>query len=76
MAYGTAILVFGLALGYFFRPTSAAHQIETTVVTRSAPETEGVRQQLVLTLLEQPSANKRLQGINEANKIGKTDEKD
>ena len=28
----------------------------------------------MLTLLEQPSANQRLQGINEVNKIGKIDE--
>lgn len=75
LAYGTAILGLGLVLGYFLRPTSPSNQIETTVVSHTEPETEGVRQQLVLTLLEQPSANKRLQGINEANKIGKTNEK-
>ncbi len=75
LAYGTAILVLGLVLGYFLRPTSASEQTETTIVSHSETETEGVRQQLVLTLLEQPSANKRLQGINEANKIEKTDEK-
>lgn len=75
LAYGILILGLGLFTGYFLRPTSPAEQIETTVVSQSEPETEGVRQQLVLTLLEQPSASKRLQGINEANKIGKTDEK-
>ena len=34
-------------------------------------ETESVRSQLVLTLLDQPSANKRLQAVNEVSKLNK-----
>ncbi|MEM1259027.1 MAG: hypothetical protein AAGH81_10875 [Bacteroidota bacterium] len=37
-------------------------------------ETEQVREKLVLTLLEQNSANKRLEGVAEANKINKVDD--
>lgn len=37
-------------------------------------ETENVRSQLVLTLLDQPSANKRLQAVNEVNKLNKVTE--
>ena len=33
----------------------------------------GVREKLVLTLLDQPSANKRLDGVSEANKIAHID---
>jgi hypothetical protein len=75
LAYGTVILGLGLVLGYFLRPTIPSEQIKTTIVESSESETAEVRQKLVLTLLEQPSANKRLQGINEANKISETDEK-
>lgn len=37
-------------------------------------EVEDVRSQLVLALLEQPSATKRLQAVNEVNKLGKITE--
>ncbi|NAS10388.1 HEAT repeat domain-containing protein [Poritiphilus flavus] len=71
-AYGLALLAIGLAIGFFLRaPIDNPVQQSPEVVDS---ETETVREQLVLTLLEQPSANKRLQGINEANKIQKVDE--
>lgn len=73
MAYGILLLVMGLSLGYFFKIDTTNTLVETTVVRNS--ETENVREQLVLTLLEQPSANKRLQGISQANKIQKVDDK-
>ncbi len=73
LAYGALLLGIGLAIGYFLN-TATATVPETTVV-ESSSETEAVRGQLVLTLLEQPSANQRLQGVNEANKIAKVDEK-
>ena len=38
-------------------------------------ETEQVREKLVLTLLEQNSANRRLEGVSEANKIGRVDDR-
>ena len=73
MAYGILLLVMGLSLGYILKTDAINTPVETTVF--SNPDTENVREQLVLTLLEQPSANKRLQGISEANKIQKVDEK-
>lgn len=73
MAYGILLLVMGFSLGNFLKTDTANTLVETTVVHN--PETENVREQLVLTLLEQPSANKRLQGIGEANKIQKVDDK-
>lgn len=73
LAFGALLLTVGLAVGYFLNSNTTTDYINTTVV--SSQETEEVRGELVLTLLEQPSANKRLQGINEANKIAKADEK-
>jgi len=73
MAYGILILCMGLMGGYLLSSNEVEGAIPTTVVN-SPNETEEVREQLVLTLLEQPSANQRLQGINEVNKIGKIDE--
>ncbi|PRX57662.1 HEAT repeat domain-containing protein [Flagellimonas meridianipacifica] len=69
-ALGALLLLIGLGLGYFLSPKEEA-STENNVVDI---ETEEVRQKLVLTLLEQPSANQRLQGVGEANKIAKVDE--
>ncbi|WP_299532381.1 HEAT repeat domain-containing protein [Ulvibacterium sp.] len=72
MAYGLLLLLLGLNLGYFLNSEGSSENVRTTVV--SDTEAEEVREQLVLTLLEQPSANKRLQGINEVTKIKEVDE--
>lgn len=72
-AYGIVLLVLGLGLGYYLNADAPFDEaMKTTVV--ASDDTEAVRELLVLTLLEQPSANKRLQGINEANKITNVDE--
>lgn len=73
MAYGILLLCLGLMGGYLLNSGESTNEIPTTVVS-NPNETEEVREQLVLTLLEQPSANKRLQGISEVNKIEKVDE--
>ncbi len=73
IAYGILLLAIGLGAGYFIKTDTSTAPMKTTIV--SNPETQEVREKLVLTLLEQPSANKRLQGVNEANKIAKVDEK-
>jgi hypothetical protein len=52
-------------------PTTESGPAEVLVAN---DETEEVRQKLVLTLLEQPSANQRLQGVSEANKFENADE--
>lgn len=72
MAYGILLLSMGLMGGYLLK-SDVESGIPTTVLS-NPNETEEVREQLVLTLLEQPSANQRLQGINEVNKIGKIDQ--
>ncbi|MEM9361302.1 MAG: HEAT repeat domain-containing protein [Bacteroidota bacterium] len=70
-ALGALLLVFGLGLGYFL---ASDGEVETSQSEVADKETEAVRQKLVLTLLEQPSANQRLQGVGEANKIADVDE--
>ncbi|MGB5819552.1 MAG: HEAT repeat domain-containing protein [Saonia sp.] len=73
LAYGIVLLGIGLGTGYYLNSGSPIAPVKTEVVSTS--ETEEVREKLVLTLLEQPSANKRLQGVSEANKFNKVDEK-
>ncbi|MEZ4810378.1 MAG: HEAT repeat domain-containing protein [Allomuricauda sp.] len=70
-AFGILLLGVGLALGYFLSPPNGTNSKEIVV---SNDETADVRQKLVLTLLEQPSANQRLQGVSEANKFEDVDE--
>ncbi|WP_435624622.1 hypothetical protein [Flagellimonas sp.] len=70
-ALGALLLVLGLTLGYFMAPNKEIPSSESSIAEK---ETEAVRQKLVLTLLEQPSANQRLQGVGEANKITNVDE--
>jgi len=72
LAYGILLLVLGLNLGYFLNSDGPSEVTKTTIA--EGMETEEVREQLVLTLLEQPSANKRLRGINEVAKIKEVDE--
>ncbi|SHG67261.1 HEAT repeat domain-containing protein [Flagellimonas flava] len=68
---GLVVLCLGLAIGYLLNDQKGPEPIE--VVTQD-DETESMRQKLVLTLLEQPSANQRLQGVSEANKFEEADE--
>lgn len=72
-AYGLLILAIGLTSGYLLNSDAKSDPVRRTMVTNT--EMEAVREQLVLTLLEQPSANKRLQGVSEVNKIERIDEK-
>ncbi|MEP3207857.1 MAG: hypothetical protein ABJN95_01630 [Maribacter sp.] len=68
LAFGVLLLAIGLGIGYVLKTNPVQAPIESVVSTPNS-ETEEVREQLVLTLLEQTSANKRLQGANEAAKL-------
>ena len=68
-AYGLLLLGIGLSIGYFLKSDDT--QTVTNIVAND--ETEEVREKLVLTLLEQSSVNKRLQGVSEANRFDKVD---
>ncbi len=70
-AIGVLLLLIGLGIGYFLRPDVEPIPTQTIAVNN---ETEEVRQKLVLTLLDQPSANQRLQGVSEANKFENADD--
>lgn len=71
LVYGILLLALGLGIGYILAPSAGSVPTELMVANN---ETEEVRQKLVLTLLEQPSANQRLQGVSEANKFENVDE--
>jgi hypothetical protein len=70
--FAYALLFLVLVGGYFLKLQDDSASSSTSTVADS--ETEQVREKLVLTLLEQNSANKRLEGVSEANKIGKVDD--
>ena len=66
MVYGLAILALGLFIGRGFSPEPATNNQESIIANA---ETEKVRSQLVLELIDEPSANKRLKAVNEASKL-------
>ncbi len=72
LAYGVLLLFIGLGVGYFMKQDDTFQAIEPQSV--SSEENQEIHEKLVLTLLEQPSANKRLEGVSEANKISTVDE--
>lgn len=73
LAFGMLLLGIGLSAGYFLNSKPIEDVIQVVDVANA--ETEQVREQLVLTLLAQPSANKRLQGMNEAAKLNDATER-
>jgi len=68
--YRAAILVMGLIIGYTLNFSSKS-DLNPQMAQNDAQE---VRESLVLTLLEQPSANKRMQALSETNKLEKVNE--
>ena len=70
LAYGLLLLV--VVWSFLWNTKESSSNATRSIIVDS--ETEQVREKLVLTLLEQSSANKRLEGVSEANKIVKVDE--
>ena len=66
LVYTLAILTVGFFIGNGFGTNENQSQKKLIVAQE---ETKDVRSQLVLTLLGQPSANQRLQAVNEVNKM-------
>ncbi len=73
LAYGIVLLGIGLLGGYLLNTNGQKQIFENPVVTNQN-EAEELREKYVLTLLEQPSANKRLQGVNEVIKMDEATE--
>ncbi len=63
VAFACLLLVGGVFLGNKFQKSVA--DVSPTL----ASETDEVRSELVMALIDQPSASKRLQAVNEANKL-------
>lgn len=59
-----------LALGvYIGSQINRPNLVPSQVLSSSQEETEAIRSELVMLLIDQPSASKRLQAVNEANKL-------
>ncbi len=71
LAFGIGLLAIGYFAGSNFNYQST--DIKNSTEYADA-ETEAVRNQLVLALIDQSSASKRLQGVNEAAKLDKVTE--
>lgn len=64
-----------LTIGFFFGKNLNQNNTENIKnIQMAEKETQSVRSQLVLTLLEQPSVNKRLQAVSEVNKMNSVTE--
>lgn len=66
LAYGMALLAVGFFVGKGLNYDSLTTNQDAIYANA---ETEKVRSQLVMELIEQPSANKRLKAVNEASKL-------
>ena len=71
LAFTIAVLTIGFFVGNSF---NSGENISDENLKFAQNETENVRSQLVLTLLDQPSANQRLQAVNEVNKLNNVTE--
>lgn len=72
LAYTLTILISGFFFGKIVTPTP---EVVTEDIATVKKEVDNVRTELVYTLLKQPSANKRLQAVNEVYKLSEATEK-
>ena len=71
LAGATLMLLLGVALGFWLRP---APTYDTQLATLSS-EVQRMREMMILTLLEQPSATQRLKAVSISTELSQTDEK-
>ena len=71
LAGATLLVLLGVALGFWLRPTSAYE----TQLTALSGEVQRMREMMILTLLEQPSATQRLKAVSISTELSQTDEK-
>ena len=73
LAFAVALLLIGIMLGSNMKDgTSLPQELQTV---NDSEEVEDLRAQLVMSLIEQPSASKRLQAVNEVNKLSEVTER-
>ena len=70
LAGATLLLFVGACLGFWLRPT----QVYETQLSSLTSEVQHMREMMVLTLLEQPSATQRLKAVSISTKLSYTDE--
>ena len=71
LAGAALLLLLGVALGFWLRP-APAYQDQLHTLTG---EVQRMREMMVLTLLEQPSATQRLKAVSISTELSQTDEK-
>ncbi len=71
VAAALALLLLGIAAGYWLKPT---HGYETQIAGLTS-EVQQMRQAMVLTLLDQPSATQRLKAVSISTDLSRADEK-
>ena len=71
LAGAALVLLLGIALGFWLRPTPA-YETQLTALTG---EVQHMREMMILTLLEQPSATQRLKAVSISTELSQTDEK-
>ena len=65
------VLVAGIGLGFWLRP-APAYEAQLTALS---DEVQRMREMMILTLLEQPSATQRLKAVSISTELSQTDEK-
>ena len=71
LAGAALLLLLGVGLGFWLRPTPA-YEAQLTALTG---EVQHMREMMILTLLEQPSATQRLKAVSISTQLSQTDEK-
>ncbi|MEL6560442.1 MAG: HEAT repeat domain-containing protein [Bacteroidota bacterium] len=73
-SFATMMLLIGVGVGYFLMDNNSSIHDQLVELQKESDEVEEVRSKLVMALINQPSANKRLQGINEVEKLDQVTE--
>lgn len=75
LAYSVALLVVGIAAGYWFQRSNTptvAYQQQVDTLSR---QVEQMRQMMMLSLLENPAASERLRAVSYTEEINEVDDK-
>ena len=76
LAYSFALLMVGVAAGYWFRsPGSSTVAIQQQQIDTLSTQVQDMRQMMMLSLLENPSASERLRAVSYTEAIPNVDDK-
>lgn len=76
LAYSFALLVVGIAAGYWFRtPGTTTVALQQQQIDTLSNQVQDMRQMMMLSLLENPSASERLRAVSYTEEINSVDDK-